>query len=183
MWALVRHKDRLTEACNKVALLLVGNTPFYPLYLWFILGRAGWPWLLLSALSLPFFAATIWVARRNGLAGRVWLCACASINTAWVTWLLGPPAGVALFFLPCLVLAVLSFRATELLARALLTALPFALYLGLIWMPHFPTTITPAAFASLFKLNAISVALLSVVLPYVLGAARGEGYLDEEDLR
>jgi hypothetical protein len=73
MWALARHEDRLTEACNKAALQLVGNTPFYPVYLWFILGPAGWPSLLLSALSLPFFAATIWVARCNGLIGRAWL--------------------------------------------------------------------------------------------------------------
>jgi hypothetical protein len=175
MWALARHEDRLTEACNKVALLLVGNTPFYPVYLWFILGRAGWPSLLLSALSLPFFAATIWVARCNGLMGRAWLCTWASFNTAWVAWLLGPQAGVALYFLPCLVLAVLAFRATELMIRTLLTALPFALYLGLLWAPHSPTAVTQAAFASLLKLNVLSVALLSVVLPFLLGTARGEG--------
>ena len=60
----------------------------------------------------------------------------ASFNTAWVAWLLGPQSGVALFFLPCLVLAVLAFRTTELLVRALLTALPFALYVGLLWVPH-----------------------------------------------
>lgn len=175
MAALERHDDRLTEACNKVALLLAGNTPFYPFYLWCILGRAGGPWLLLSGLSLPFFVATAFVARRNGLAGRVWLCGCASVNTAWVAWLLGPPAGVALFFLPCLVVTVLAFRASECLARALLTALPFVLYLGLIWVPHASSAITPAEYASLLKLNAISVALLSVVLLYLLGTARGEG--------
>jgi hypothetical protein len=174
--SLVRHEDRLTEACNKVALLLAGNTPFYPLYLWFILGRDGGPWLLLSALSLPFFAATIFMARRSGLAARAWLCGSASLNTAWVAWLLGPPAGVALFFLPCLVLTVLAFRANEFMIRGLLTSLPFVLYAALIWLPqHAPGAITPSEFASLFKLNAVSVALLSVVLPYLLGTARGEG--------
>ena len=175
MRALTRHEDPLSEAANKVALLLAGNTPFYPLYLWFILGRAGWPWLLLTALSTPFFAATIWLARRHGLGARAWLCACASLNTAWVAWLLGPPAGVALFFLPCLVLAVLVLRAREFAARAPLTALPFLLYFGLPWLPPSPAGITHAAYASLFRLNAFSVALLSVVLPYLLGAARGEG--------
>ncbi len=164
----MHHQDRLTQACNKIALLLASNTPFYPLYLWFILGRDAGPWLPLTALSLPFFAATPFIARHNSLAGRAWLCACASLNTAWVTWLLGPQAGVALFFLPCLVLAVLAFRATESPPRALLTALPFALYLSLLWLPHAPTAFTPAEFASLCKLNAVSVALLSVVLPYLL---------------
>lgn len=175
MWALAQHEDPLTASCNRVALLLAVNTPFYPLYLWFILGRAGWPWLLLSAMSLPFFAATPWIGRRSGLAGRVWLCTCASTNTAWVTWLLGPPAGVALFFLPCLVLAVLAFRATELLPRMLLTALPFALYLGLGWAPAAPVIYSAAAYAGLLKLNTVSVAALSVVLPYLLGGAGGEG--------
>jgi len=150
MFALARHDDRLTEACNKFSLLLTANTPFYPVYLWFILGRAGWPWLLLSALSLPFFAATIPIARRHALAGRIWLCVFASLNTFWVTWLLGPQSGTALFFLPCL-------------------------YLALGLTPHAPVLYNAAAYASLLKLNAVSVAALSVVLPYLLGAARGEG--------
>jgi len=175
MFALARHDDRLTEACNKFSLLLTANTPFYPVYLWFILGRAGWPWLLLSALSLPFFAATIPIARRHALAGRIWLCVFASLNTFWVTWLLGPQSGTALFFLPCLVLTVLAFRAHEFLPRAVLTALPFGLYLALGLTPHAPVLYNAAAYASLLKLNAVSVAALSVVLPYLLGAARGEG--------
>jgi hypothetical protein len=175
MRALAQHEDPLTASCNRVGLLLAVNTPFYPLYLWFILGRAGWPWLLLSALSLPFFAATPWIARRSGLVGRVWLCACASANTAWVAWLLGPPAGVALFFLPCLVLAVLAFRATEPMPRVVLTALPVMLYLGLGWAPAAPVIYSAAAYAGLLKLNTVSVAALSVVLPYLLGGAGGEG--------
>jgi hypothetical protein len=175
MWALARHEDRLTEACNKIAILLTANTPFYPVYLWYILGRTGWPCLLLTALSLPFFAATIFIAKRHSLAGRIWLCFFASLNTGWVTWLLGPQSGTALFFLPCLVLSVQAFRATEPLPRAILTALPFILYAGLVRAPHAPIAYTASADASMFTLNAISVAALSVVLPYLLGAARGEG--------
>jgi hypothetical protein len=175
MWALARHDDRLTEASNKFSLLLTANTPFYPVYLWFILGRARWPRLLLSALSLPFFAATIPIARRHALAGRVWLCVFASLNTAWVTWLLGPASGTALFFLPCLVLTGLAFRTTEFRPRMLLTALPFTLYFALFKAPPAPALYTAATYASLVKLNAVSVAALSVVLPYLLGAAREEG--------
>ncbi len=175
MWALARHDDRLTAACNRVALLLAGNTPFYPLYLWFILGREGWPALLLTGLSLPVFMATIWVARRHPLAGRIWLCTAASLNTAWVTWLLGAPSGITLFFLPCLVLAVLAFRGTELLPRALLTLLPFGLYAASLWAPHAAAIYPAADYPGLVRLNAAAVASLCVILPYMLGAARGEG--------
>lgn len=80
-----------------------------------------------------------------------------------------------MFFLPCLVLTVLAFRAAEVLPRTLLTLLPFGLFLALLGAPHAPVIYTAAAYASLFRLNAASVAALSVVLPYLLGAARGEG--------
>ena len=36
------HADKLTEASNTIALVLASNTPFYPLYLYIILRRAGW---------------------------------------------------------------------------------------------------------------------------------------------
>jgi len=174
-WLPLQHADSLTSACNRVAFLLATNTPFYPLYLWFILGRAGWPWLLLSLCSLPFFSATPWVSRRNGMAGRVWLGFFASLNSAWIDWLLGPRAGIALFFLPCLVLTVLAFRTSEIWPRALLTGLPFVLYAALHWAPPPPAIYSAAAYSSLLTLSAVSVTGLSVVIPYMLGAARGEG--------
>ncbi len=169
------HPDRLAAATNSVAMLLASNTPFYPLYLRFILGPQSWPMLLLTGLSLPFFAAAPYVARRNGLAGRVWLCFFASLNTGWVSWLMGPQSGVALFFMPCLVLTVLAFRATEFWPRALLTALPMLLYVLLFLAPHGLFTYPAVTGLSLLRLNTLSAAGLCVVIPYWLGGARGEG--------
>jgi hypothetical protein len=169
----VAHENRLTEASNKIALVLAGNTPFYPLYLYFILGRAGLPWILLAGAALPFFCATFWIARSGGLRSRVWLCLIATLNSLYVTWLLGEASGTALFLIPCISLAVLSFSATERLPMAIVTGLPFVLYYFLNGhLPAPPAIYTPANYRSLITLNEVSVASITAVLAYVFSGAR-----------
>jgi hypothetical protein len=169
------HREGLTAASNKIAVILAGNTPFYPLYLYFILGRAGLPWLLFSGVSLPFFIATLALARRRGIVGRVWLCGVATLNSVYVTWLLGEASGTALFLLPCTVLALLSFRRRELVPLVMLSALPGVMFLLL--HGHFPAPPALYSFAqyhSLQVLNEISVVSISVVLVYVFWKTRDE---------
>jgi hypothetical protein len=72
------------------------------------------------------------------------------------------------------VLNVLAFRDAERLPRALLTVLPFVLFLGLYLMPHAPASYDAAAYAGMVKLSAFSVASLCVVLPYILADARAK---------
>lgn len=166
------NEDKLTEASNKIALILASNTPFYPLYLYFILGHAGVPVIFFSAISLPFFIATIPIARRNGLSGRIWISVMATLNSAYVTWLLGEPSGTALFLIPCISLAVLSFRSREYFAMGVTTALPFVLYYLLHnHFPAPPAVYSEAAYHSLVTLNTVSVASITAVLGYIFGAA------------
>jgi hypothetical protein len=165
----------LTQASNKIALILAGNTPFYPLYLWFILGKAGLPWLYLTVLACPFFAVTLLVARRNGLAGRFWLCMVASVNSLYVTWLLGEASGTALFLIPCISLAVLNFRRGEFWPMALAVGLAFIPYFFLHGrFPAAPVLYDARAYHSLLVLNEVSVASITAVLAYLLGRAREE---------
>jgi hypothetical protein len=169
------HADKLTEASNTIALVLASNTPFYPLYLYFILGRAGLPWLFFASASFPFFFLTLWIARRNSVCGRAWLSLVATLNSVYVTWLLGEASGTALFLIPCISLAVLSFRRSEKLPMAICTGLPFVLFYFL--QGHFPPP--PARYAaanyhSLLILNEFSVASISAVLAYVFSKAHGE---------
>jgi hypothetical protein len=169
------HADKLTEASNTIALVLGSNTPFYPLYLYFILGRAGLPWLFLSGASFPFFCLTLWIARRNSVGGRVWLSLVATLNSIYVTWLLGEASGTGLFLIPCISLAVLSFRRREFVPMAVCTAAPFVLFYFL--QGHFPpppAQYSPANYHSLLILNEFSVASISAVLAYVFPKAHGE---------
>jgi hypothetical protein len=173
VFAYAAHADPLTAASSKIALVLIGNTPFYPLYLAFCLGRAGWPWLVFSAVSLPFFIAALPIARRDGLSGRVWLCVVATLNSTYVTWLLGEASGTALFLIPCTVLALLSFRRGERVAMVVLAALPGVLFIALHGhFPAPPAVYSANAYHALQRVNEISVISISVVLAYVFARAR-----------
>ena len=64
-----KGSDPLTNAAGVIALVVAGNQPFYPLFLYAVVGGAASPaWLTL--LSTPFFAAVPAVARRHSRAGR-----------------------------------------------------------------------------------------------------------------
>jgi hypothetical protein len=104
--------DPRIAACNTVALIVVGNQPFYPFYVWYAAGApVGAAYL--TWLSTPFFVAAPWLARRHSLGGRVMLL-CASLgNTVLAAGALGPASGVELFYLPCLVLSFIGFGSRE----------------------------------------------------------------------
>jgi hypothetical protein len=175
VFKLAAHPDSLTEASNTIALVLASNTPFYPLYLTFILGRAGMPWLFFAGASFPFFCLTLWIARRNAIAGRIWLSVAATLNSVYVTWLLGEASATALFLIPCISLAVLSFRRQERLAMLVCTALPFVLFYFL--QGHFPpppARYSPSAYHSLLVLNEVSVASITAVLAYIFAKAHAQ---------
>jgi hypothetical protein len=167
------HPDKLAAGCNKIAIVLASNAPFYPLYLYFILGRAGLPLILFPAISLPFFAATIPISRRSSLWGRIWINAVSTIDSFYVTWLLGAASGTGLFLIPCITLAILSFRGAEFWPMAVLACLPYGLLLLTGWhLPPPPQIFTPAAYHSLVTLSEISVASITFVICTVMKNAR-----------
>lgn len=96
----VAHPDPLAATGNLVALVLAGNAPFYPLYVAFVAGTGGMPWLLLTLLSFPFFLAVPALARIQSRLGRVALALMTTGNTVFCTWVLGEPSGIELFLLP-----------------------------------------------------------------------------------
>jgi hypothetical protein len=172
---LATHEDSLTEASNTIALVLASNTPFYPLYLYFILGHPGLPWLFFAGVSFPFFCLTLPIARREAVWGRTWLSLVATLNSVYVTWLLSEASGTALFLIPCISLAVLSFRRRERLPMMVCTALPFLLfYLLQGHFPPPPARYPPSAYHSLLILNEVSVASISAVLAYVFAKAHAD---------
>lgn len=156
--------DPRAAAANTVALVIVGNQPFYPIYVYALVGSDAWP-TLLTFLSTPFFAAVPAVGRRNGLAGRVLLPLTGVANTVLCAKVLGTASGVEAFLLPCLTLPAILFGAGERRVALALAALPVALFLGLHDRYGVPLHVyDAAAAASLSRLHAISVACLMVVL-------------------
>jgi len=162
------NDEPLAAAGNKVALVLAGNTPFYPMYVVGLAGSEGMPALLMTLFAFPVFAMIPAVSRRHPLLGRAMLSLAGSFNTLFCTWLLGEKSGTELFLIPCLTLASLLFGAGERFWMLLLTALPLGAYVLL--HGHYgrpPHLYQDDAYASLFSMNAISVGTLSIFLGIV----------------
>jgi hypothetical protein len=169
VFALVRRyaaaEDPRVAAANLVALVLAWNTPFYPLYL---LGAAGaamgeGAWLTLCAF--PVFVAVPAITRWNGTWGRGLLVAAGTGNTLFCTWLLGEASGTALFLLPCITLAALLFRRSEIWALFPFLVLPIVAGIAMDGRyPFSPFACAAAACSAIAWLNAVSVAILLAFL-------------------
>jgi hypothetical protein len=167
------HPDRLTAAMNTVAAVLTGNTPFYPIYLYLVLGRDATPAILLTLCSLPFWCAVPVIARRSGVAARVFLTVMGVLNTVWCGVLLGFDTGIVLFLIPCILLATLGFHRAERRLMLGLTALPFLAYGVLRYAPIGPVIrMSAPEQVDLVTLNGVSVACLCAFLGYCFAGAR-----------
>lgn len=104
--------DPLATACVTVAWLIVLNKPIYPLYVWGLVG-SGVAAACLTLLATPLFLALALSGRRHPLAVRVGLPLVGLADTIFAGALFGPASGTEAFFVPCLLLACLSFRVGE----------------------------------------------------------------------
>ena len=104
--------DDLTRASVTVAWIIILNKPFYPLYVWWLVG-SGTQASLGTLVSTPFFLSVPLLARRSALAARIALPFVGTIDTLFATKLFGEASGTELFFGPCITLAALSFKAAE----------------------------------------------------------------------
>ena len=161
------YPDARVAIANKVALVVVGNQPFYPLYLLAILGSAGfiscWTWA-----TTPFFAAVPAVTRRNATAGRTLMCVSGLANTMLCDKLLGLRSGVGWFTLACALVALATFHRREWPVAVLLVLLCGVLGLAAPWLVGEPVLQANAAdLASLTKLHLVSVGSLGILITYL----------------
>lgn len=128
------NDDPLATAANSGAFLVWSSQPFYPFYVWLLVGSAAWP-ALLTWLSTPFFYAVPLVGRRSSQAGRALFGVAGLANTLLSTKAFGVATSVGWFLIPCLIIAVGFYRRREwrlaavLVLAAALTA-PLLLHLG-----------------------------------------------------
>ncbi|MBC7585353.1 MAG: hypothetical protein H7316_16540 [Tardiphaga sp.] len=164
------NPDPLAQLANTIALVIAGNQPFYPLYLYAIVGQAAWPsWLTL--LTFPLFAVIPAVARRNPLAGRLMLPVVGVANTVLAVKLVGLATAVELFLLPCVLLSTILFRQTEKRAMAAALACPFAAYFMLDAAVGSPlATYSAAEYRSIINMHVFSVASLFALIGFAFPA-------------
>lgn len=163
--------DPRSDIAAKVAVVIVSNQPFYPLYLHAIAGAVAWPaWLTL--FTTPFFAGVPWLARRRPFAGRALMVIVGTVNTVFCVKLFGQQSGVEVFLLPCALLAALLFRPDERIRSLPLLGLPFVSYLLLDPRLGQPVMRVGASdYASLLAINATSVGALTALIG-LLAASR-----------
>jgi hypothetical protein len=160
--------DPHVSACNTIAMVLAWNQPYYPLYLWWIVGHDAWVGIPDAFTGILFFAVPA-IARRSGIAGRIALIVLSVANVVFCSMMLGEAAGVQLLYLPCGMLAAMLFRWRERWVMLAMTALPLVTWLltrGRLDNP--PVRFTPEAYASLFYLNAVSAGALMMFFGWLL---------------
>jgi hypothetical protein len=166
--AYTQSDDPRVSATNTIAMILAWNQPFYPLYLWWIVGHGAVAGIPDAFSGLLFFAVPA-VTRRSSLLGRVALIVISVANVAFCSAMLGEAAAVQLLYLPCGMLAAMVFSWRERFVMLAMTALPLAAWLltrGRLDIP--PIRFTPQAYASLFTLNAVSAGSLMILFGWLL---------------
>ena len=167
------QSDPLTQATVTIAWVVALNKPFYPLYVWYLVGN-GVAASLCTLLSAPLFLAIPFIARRLPLAARVALPLVGTFDTLFETKLFGPGSGTELFFAACIMLVALAFRPDEKWWQRGLAGLVFMVFIfsrSFIGPPLHVWADTELY--TLFNLNAFAVAsLMAFVALRYSGIAR-----------
>lgn len=163
--AFLANDDPLAAIANSGSFLVWSNQPFYPIYVWAIVGAEAWP-SLLTWLSTPFFVSVAIVGRRHPLASRALFVTAGVINTLVSVKAFGTATAVGWFLVPCFVIAATFFRLSEWKVAVALCA---ATVLAGLLVPYLGAPLhlyNPAHARALSHLNLWSVVVLSAYLLY-----------------
>lgn len=168
--AYAAHPDPRAAIANTVALVIVSNQPFYPLYLYWAVSPAIAP-SYVTFLSTPFFAAVPAAMRCSPLFGRSLLLLAGIGNTLLCRVAFGTGSGVEAFLFPCLMLALMLFRRSERLFALSFAALAFIAYLVPLAPLGTPLHLYEAGeYAALQRLNFLSAASLTALIGWLVAA-------------
>lgn len=168
--AYVGNDDPLVAMCNKIAVLLGLNQPFYPLFVYWIVSDRYEP-ALFTLLSMPLFLAVPAIAKRHPKLARLTLCGVGTANTVLGMLVLGQASGVEVFLLPCALLAATIFLPSERLQGLLLSGVIFGSYLGISQHQRVqPQIYSIGEYASLYRLNFSSALTLTIFVGWLLSS-------------
>jgi hypothetical protein len=166
--AYAANPDPRVSSCNMIALLVASNQPFYPLYVYFSVSRHIAP-TLLTFLSTPFFLAVPAVSRRFPVFGRALLTLTGLANVVVSAKAFGAASGVAIFIVPCALIAAAFFRPAERIFAFALLALALVIFLGIDSPVLEPLhTYSQTEYAAFVRLNALSASALVALLGLML---------------
>jgi hypothetical protein len=174
-----RSDDPLVEACNFIILVVVGNQPFYPIYVRIFVGDDGWS-SLWTFVSTPFFLVIPWIGRRYSVACRAMLPIVGALNSFLCAKTFGQASGVELFLCPCAMIAAMTFRAEE---RRILLSVTGALFVAFVTLhDRYGAPLhrfTPEEYGHFVFMNALSVGALIAIV----GIQYSEAFTKERQTR
>jgi hypothetical protein len=157
-------RDPRTASTTTISWVIVGNKPFYPIYVAWLVGSGGWG-ATMTLAPLPLFIALPFLARRRPLLARVGLPLVGTLDTIYETWAFGQASGVEAFLVPCAFLALLCFESGEAWVSRGLTVLVAASFVALRFAdPPGLFTWPPDQLSRLVSLNLFSAASLTTFL-------------------
>jgi hypothetical protein len=162
----------LASASATTAWVIVANKPFYPLYVWWLVGDhvATSLWTL---AAWPLFLAVALYAASWPLAARIALPLAGLADTGFSDLMFGAGSGVEAFFVPCAALAALSFLEGEAWVSRALTATVFVAFMGARYLAPAGLQPWPDAEAhTLVNLNLYSAASLTAFIGLRFAASR-----------
>lgn len=166
--AYAANLDPRVASCNTIGLLVASNQPFYPLYVYFSVSRHVAP-TLLTFLSTPFFLAVPAVSRRRPALGRALLPLTGLANVVVSAKAFGVASGVAIFIVPCALIAAAFFRPSERMLAFALIGLALAIFLGMDGDAFVPVhAYSQTEYTAFVRLNALSAGALVALLGLVL---------------
>lgn len=161
--AFLANDDPLAATANIGAFLVWSNQPFYPIYVWLLVGDEAWP-SLLTWLSTPLFFGVAPLSRAHPMASRVLFVVAGILNTLLSVKAFGVETSVGWFLIPCFIIAATFFRASEWKVAAALSSLTALSALSIRHLGAPLHSYGVAHARSLSHLNRWSVIVLSAYL-------------------
>ena len=170
----VDSSDPLVRANNVLALMVASNQPFYPFYVRFVAGDDHGV-SFLTLLSTPLFLALPMMARWRPTLALAGIPVLGLVNGMLAMKALGTVAGIDLFVIPCLLVALLVLHrdSWKVVVPAAACAV-LAFWAQYFWQGSPLHAFTGQALHSLYRLNAFSVAGLTLFITYSFTRARLE---------
>ncbi len=160
MNAIDRLQDPLTQATVTIAWVIIANKPFYPFYVWYLVGN-GVPASLWTLAAAPLMLMSPVLAKRSPLAARIALPLIGTLDTWFETKLFGQNSGTELFFAACIMLAAISFHPDEKWWQRGIAAFVFVVFVASRSFIGAPLHVwSESDLSTLFSLNAFAVASL-----------------------
>ena len=156
--------DPLVATANLVALVVLWNQPFYPLYVYWAVGPDIAP-TFYTFLSTPFFLAVPALARVNSRVGRALLPLAGIGNTVLSAKVFGVASGVEIFLLPCVLLGFVLFRPGERIIAIGIAAVGMLAFTVLHGRYGDPVHLySVGEYAGFLKMNALSAGTLTAFI-------------------